>query len=89
MGNGFADAADTPPLKEDVVAFRVSGLGIALQDERFVGHLVNRLDQVRIDGVSSLGIGGVWKEQLFAIDLVISDVLLALGRHQPIDERLS
>ena len=50
------------PLKEDVVAFRVEGVGIALQDERFVGHLVNRLDQVRIDGVSSLGIGGVWKE---------------------------
>jgi len=77
------------PLKEDVVAFRVEGVGIALQDERFVGHLVNRLDQVRIDGVSSLGIGGVWKEHLLAINLVVGDCSLSLWRHQPVDKRLS
>jgi len=33
VGNGLVDAADMPPLKEDVVAFRAAGVGIALQDE--------------------------------------------------------
>ena len=33
VGNGFVDATDTPPFKEDVVAFRVAGVGIALQDQ--------------------------------------------------------
>ena len=33
---------------QDVVAFRVAGVGIALQGERFFGHLVNCLDQLRI-----------------------------------------
>jgi len=33
MGDGLVDAADMPPIKEDVVAFRVAGVGIALQDE--------------------------------------------------------
>ena len=37
-----------PSLKEDVVALRVLGVGIAFQDERFFGHLVNCLDQLRI-----------------------------------------
>ena len=35
-------------LKKDVAAFPMIGVGIALQDERFFGHLVNRLDQLRI-----------------------------------------
>jgi hypothetical protein len=39
--------------KKDVVAFRIFGVGIALQDERFFGHLVNCLDQLRIVFVSS------------------------------------
>src|SRR3974377_1844834 len=44
----------------------------------------------RLDKINSrIRIGSVWKEQLFAIDLVISDGLLTLGRYQPIDERLS
>ena len=30
------------------------------------------------DGVSSLGIGGVWKEQLLAINLVVGDCSLSL-----------
>ena len=33
MGNGLVNATDMPPLKEDVVAFRVAGVGIAFQDE--------------------------------------------------------
>jgi hypothetical protein len=31
VGNGLVDAANTPAFKEDVVAFRVAGVGIALQ----------------------------------------------------------
>ena len=53
MGNGLVDAPDVSPFKEDVVAFRVAGVGIALQDERFFGHSVNRLDQLRIVLVAS------------------------------------
>ena len=34
MGNGLVDATDMPSFKEDVVAFRLIGVGIALQDER-------------------------------------------------------
>ena len=41
VGNGLVDAADMPPFKQDVVAFSVAGVGIALQDQRFFGHLVN------------------------------------------------
>jgi len=33
MGNGLVDATDMPSFKEDVVAFRLIGVGIALQDE--------------------------------------------------------
>ena len=33
VGNGLVDAPDMPPLKEDVVAFGVAGVGIALQDQ--------------------------------------------------------
>ena len=44
----LVDAADIATFKEDVVAFRVVGLGIAFQDERFFGHLVNCLDQLGI-----------------------------------------
>jgi len=47
VGIGLEHAADIPTFKEDVVAFRIFGVGIALQDERFFGHLVNRLDQLR------------------------------------------
>jgi hypothetical protein len=35
---------------------------------------------------SSVGIGSVRKEQLLAIDLVVGNGLLAVRRHQPIDE---
>ena len=47
MGNGLVDAADMPTFKEYVVAFRIFGVGIALQDQRVLGHLVNCLDQLR------------------------------------------
>jgi hypothetical protein len=33
VGNGLVDAPDMPSFKEDVVAFRVAGVGIAFQDE--------------------------------------------------------
>ena len=36
-----------PPFKEDVVAFRVAGVGIALQDQRFFAALSHYLDQLR------------------------------------------
>ena len=35
MGNGLVDAADIPAFKEDVVAFRIFGAGVALQGEHF------------------------------------------------------
>ena len=53
MGNSFVDAANAPRFKEDDVAFRSDSVGIALQDERSFGHLVNRLDQLRIVVVAS------------------------------------
>jgi len=33
MGNGLVDATAMPTFKEDVVAFRIFGVGVALQDE--------------------------------------------------------
>src|SRR5262249_48636234 len=38
---------------------------------------------------SYVGIGGIRKEQLLAVDLVVGNGLLAVGRHQPIDELLT
>jgi hypothetical protein len=35
MENGLVDATNAPPFKEDDVAFRIFGIGTALQDERF------------------------------------------------------
>jgi hypothetical protein len=40
MGNGLVDAPDMLSFKEDVVAFRVAGVGIALQDERHGGIML-------------------------------------------------
>jgi len=37
VGNGLVDSANVSALKEDVVAFRVAGLGIAFQDEHVFG----------------------------------------------------
>jgi len=35
VGNGLVDAPHMPTFEEDVVAFRVAGVRIAFQDERF------------------------------------------------------
>ena len=39
VGNGFVDPSGVSAFKEDVVAFRVAGVGIALQDQRFFAGL--------------------------------------------------
>jgi hypothetical protein len=53
IGTLIEDAAEIPSFKKDVVAFRVVVAGIALQDDRLFGRLVNCLDQLGIVFVAS------------------------------------
>ena len=48
MGNGLVDAADMPSFKEDVVAFRVAGVGIALQDEHRSNEILEHFNDYQV-----------------------------------------
>ena len=48
MGNGLVDAPDVSPFKEDVVAFRVAGVGIALQDEHRSNEILEHFNDYQV-----------------------------------------
>src|SRR3974390_2923356 len=42
VGNGFVDGTNIPSFKEDVIAFRIFGVGIAFQDQHRSREILER-----------------------------------------------